>query len=124
MDPSGKVLIVDKELQTPAGTSALFSWLGIPRAKDYTSNLSCYDLSGRQLIRVRSRGANRFSTEISPDGRLLAVSPPVEDGTINLYDIPSRTPGGIVLGLMTVEVGLALGWTAWRRRRRRRLMLH
>ena len=50
---------------------------------------------------------------LSPDGQTLAVS---ACGAIFVWDIPPRTPGGIVLGLMIVEVSLLILWTAWRRR--------
>jgi WD40 repeat protein len=116
MDRSGKVLLVNEELRAPEGIAALLSWLGAAQRKDYSSDFRCYDLSGRELIRVQSRSANQFATEISPDGRHLAISPPVEDGTINLFDIPPRKPGGIVLGLIIIEVTLVIAWTSWRRR--------
>jgi hypothetical protein len=58
--------------------------------------------------------------DLSADGRTLAVS---ALGTISIWDIPPRKPGGIVLGLMMVEVVLAIVWTAWRRRRRKWLRL-
>jgi hypothetical protein len=39
---------------------------------------------------------------------------------LRLWDIPPRTPGGIVLGLMIVEVALLITWTARRLPRRQR----
>jgi hypothetical protein len=55
---------------------------------------------------------------LSPDGQTLAVS---ACGGIFVWHIPPRKPGGIVIGLMIVQIGLALAWTAcWRLIRRMR----
>jgi hypothetical protein len=69
--------------------------------------------------------ANGYPPAMSPDGRTLATFPhPTDmegDNFIFLWDIPPRTPGGVVLGLMIVEVALFIAWTAWRRRLFRRV---
>jgi WD40 repeat protein len=50
---------------------------------------------------------------LAADGSALAT---LDGASLRVWDIPPRTPGGIVLGLMIVEVDLAIAWTAWRRR--------
>jgi WD40 repeat protein len=50
---------------------------------------------------------------LAADGSALAT---LDGASLRVWDIPPRTPGGVVLGLMIVEVGMAIAWTGWRRR--------
>jgi hypothetical protein len=74
----------------------------------------CYDLAGRKLTTMA--GCEEGSGELISNGRIAAVRSPDRDAIL-LYRFPPPTPGGFVLGLMIVEVTVAIAWSAWRRRR-------
>jgi WD40 repeat protein len=83
-----------------------------------------YDAStGQQVSVVWIKNYGQQSS-LSTDGRVLATlefnDPFLSEGHVFLWDIPPRNPGGIVLGLMIVEVALLIAWTAWRQRTSRR----
>ena len=88
--------------------------------RDYQKSLHLYDShTGDEKEVIWIQGQDDFS--LSPDGQTLATLQFTGhiDRKANIYvwDLPPRTPGGIVLGLMIGEVALAIAWTAWRRRR-------
>jgi hypothetical protein len=80
------------------------------RLADWT----CSDSEGHSIASVPGSGFGWSC--VSPNGSRMAVTSP--DGqAIDLYRLPPSRPGGLVLGLMVVQVALAILWTAWRRRR-------
>jgi hypothetical protein len=80
--------------------------------KDPGAYWECFDLTGRRETAVPGWGDG---CSVSPNGEYLAVRSP-DGNAIDVYTLPPSTPGGIVLGLMIVEVAFFIAWTAWRRR--------
>ncbi len=80
-----------------------------------TSVFQVVDVESGNVVAAFPESAENVA--VSPDGRTAAV---VDGNEIRIWDIPPRTPGGIVLGLMIAEVGMAIAWTMWRRRQPRR----
>jgi hypothetical protein len=79
---------------------------------------SLYDArTGSHLGTINPDYGNLIALAFARDGS--AVATPNKFGTVSVWDIPPRKPGGIVLALMIGEVGLLTAWTAYRRRRRR-----
>jgi WD40 repeat protein len=70
--------------------------------------------TGRELANLDTGKPKQVT--LAADGNAFAIA---DVNGLWFYDIPPRTPGGIVLGLMIVEVGLLTACTAWRRWRAR-----
>ncbi len=119
MDATGRVLVTDKARTLPWSVRRVLKWFRRPNADEIWNVLQCYDLDGRELAEVPA--SYFYAPQVSPDGRLLAVRSKVTDGMIDLYGLPPRKPGGVVLGLMTAQVGLLTVGTAWRRGRAARV---
>jgi hypothetical protein len=69
----------------------------------------------------RGKCATITIDSVSPDGKMLLTRDFDKTVEYEFWDLPPRKPTGIVLGLMIVEVIVAIAWTNWRRRRARRL---
>jgi hypothetical protein len=77
-----------------------------------TQHYSVFDSQiGRELADIDTGTARPVA--LSADGSALAFA---NTNGLWVFDIPLRKPGGILLGLMIVEVGLAVLWSARRRR--------
>ena len=110
---NGKVAIVSSAHSPPAWRNWLVSKriLSYEHFEDFQLAFHLYVAdTGRERSTVWTKNSQRFS--LSPDGTTLATlefdNPFDIEGKIYLWDIPPRTPGGIVLGLMIGEVGLLI----------------
>jgi WD40 repeat protein len=79
--------------------------------------------TGQQTSAISLQGRDGFC--LSPDGQTLATLQFTghidRRANIFIWALPQRKPTGLVLALMIAEVAVAIAWTAWRRRRARRL---
>jgi hypothetical protein len=112
----GRYLTVMERWRWPGYVERIGRWL--PRSLFDPNQMSgrtrMLDLANGQIVADVPIACNAAS-----DGRMLRS---VDfDNRTRIYDVPPRYPRGIVLGLMIAEVGLLIAWTAWRRRRARRL---
>jgi WD40 repeat protein len=125
--PSGRFLFWWDYFKVPAWRTWLhqrFPWLHrrFPRLISPFDSIQIHvhdACTGRLRASVTSMGPAQL-IQLSPDGQTLAAS---VSGLISVWDIPPRTPGGIVLGQMIGEVAIVIAWTAWRRRKRKRFQV-
>jgi hypothetical protein len=116
--PIGRFLIDWETFKVPAWRNWLQDRIPkLPHAFD-RSLIHIYDARSGDLRSTVTSIAPWQAIHLSPDGQTLAAS---VLGAIVVWDVPPRTPGGIVLGLMIAEVAFLIAWTAWRRRRARRI---
>ena len=116
-DEAGTHLIVKHVRPIREPLRSVKNWLKSGSGESFTAEWECFDLDGRTIAAVPGLAGG---CDISRDGKYFAVGSP--DGkAVDIYDLPRKNPGGIVLGLMIAEVALAILWTVGRRRRARRL---
>ena len=114
--PPGRFLFQLGSQDPPAWRAWLHDRLRLPPPERVVTVAARDACSGEEMLTV---GVLSYtSLDLSADGRMLAVID--RQGTVRVWDIPPKRPGGIVLGLMIAEVGLLIAWTAWRGRIRRR----
>jgi hypothetical protein len=116
-DEAGTHLIVKHVRPIRGPMRRVKNWLKPGSGDSLTAEWECFDLDGRTIAAVPGWTGG---CSVSRDGKYFAVGSP--DGkAVDIYDLPRQNPGGIILGLMIGEIVLAIAWTAWRRRRARRL---
>ena len=113
VDDAGNHLLVKCVRPTREPLRHVKNWLKPGSGDSFTAQWECFDLGGRKIAAVPGWMGG---CSVSRDGKYFAVGS-LDGKTVDVYDLPQRTPGGVILALMIAEVGLALGWTAWRRRR-------
>jgi hypothetical protein len=90
----------------------LKNWLKPGSGNSFNAKWECFDIGGRRLASVPGWTGGCC---ISSDGRYFAVGS--WDGkTVDVYELPQPSPGGLVLALMIAELALFIAWTVWRRR--------
>jgi WD40 repeat protein len=80
-------------------------------AVSWSSVLQVVDVEAVRVVATLPEPAENIA--FSPDGLTAAV---VDGKGLRIWDLPPRKPGGIVLGVMIVQMALFIVWTAWRRR--------
>jgi hypothetical protein len=109
----GRFLLSHEYRERPAVVRWLLEWLPIRLTDPDAVQLvySVHDtVNGRHLGGVVTDV--RDPVALSEDGMALAIA---DSEGLRLWDLPPRRPGGIVLGVMIVQVGLLTAWTAWSR---------
>ncbi len=113
---SGQFLFVWREREPSALLRRVVEWLSFdPLRLSRTRN----DYEVVDLKLGQSCGLVTTTDELgtlSADGRALVTTSNMHD-ELYVWDVPPRTPVGVVLGLMIAQVGLLTAWTAWWRRR-------
>jgi hypothetical protein len=118
MDRRGRVLVTDKARTWPSFVVSVLDWLGRSEANYQWSVLVCRDLDGNELAELAA--SYQYTAELSPDRSLLAVQSRLGENSIEVYELPPRRPGGLVLAALIGQVGLFTSWTVWQRVPRRR----
>ncbi|HEY1381525.1 MAG TPA: WD40 repeat domain-containing protein [Gemmataceae bacterium] len=115
LDDVGRLLLNRHPRERNAATKLVADYLTDDHRGDEWIDWQCFDAAGRAMASVS--GESSGSCVVSPRGHFLAVVSP-DCKTIDVYRLPLGKHGGLVLGLMIVQVGVLVAWTAWRRRRR------
>jgi hypothetical protein len=113
----GRLMAASRYFDPPAWREWLALYIPLNAlAAPRTPILQVVDVESGNIVATFPSSSDMIA--LSPDGRTAAV---LNNDVITVWDLPLRKPGGIVLGLVIVEVGLLVAWTASRQRRIRRI---